>query len=84
MRQIKTTPEQEKAMSYIALDPQEWIQNAWDNRARQAMDEIVETYTDRLARKVSVAEKKQIVKDTKIETAKERNTRAEKELFSKT
>lgn len=73
MRTIQTTDVQEKAMSYIALDPQEWIQNAWDNRARQAMDEIVQEHSDKQPKKMTVAEKEEIVKKANIKTAAQRN-----------
>jgi hypothetical protein len=39
---ITLTDTQLKGLSHVALDPQEWIQNAADNRARQANDEIVD------------------------------------------
>lgn len=39
---ITLTDTQLLGLKHVALDPQEWIQNAATNRARQANDEIVE------------------------------------------
>lgn len=39
---ITLTDTQLLGLKYVAMDPQEWIQNAATNRARQANDEIVD------------------------------------------
>lgn len=39
---IELTETEEKALSVIALSPQEWAENAVKNRARVAIDEIVQ------------------------------------------
>lgn len=44
---IVLTEEQKKAMDYICLDIQEFIQNAADTRARIATNEIVKIYTEK-------------------------------------
>ena len=38
---------EEQAMRYVAMNPQEWIDNVVKNRARMAIDEIVALYTKR-------------------------------------
>lgn len=84
MRQILTTAAQEKAMAYIAFDPQEWIQNAWDNRARQAIDEIILHTTDKQPQKVSAADKEAICLNADIKTAKVRQAEADALLKEQT
>ena len=37
---VSITDAEKKALEYIALSVQDWIDNAVDNRARQAIDEI--------------------------------------------
>jgi hypothetical protein len=39
---ITLTEAESDAISYIAENPQEWVENAMKNRARIAMDEIVQ------------------------------------------
>ena len=34
-----------KALQYVMIDQKDWIENAIQNRARQASDEIVNLYT---------------------------------------
>jgi len=45
---IELTKAENKALSYISKNPQEWIQNAAINRARIAMDEIVQLEVSRM------------------------------------
>ena len=77
---VSYTDEQMKVMEHIALSPQEWIQNAWSNRARQAMDEVIEKTTNKNPKKISLAEKLQIIQNTDIETAVERQAKFEADL----
>jgi len=72
---IDSTDEQYKAMTYVAVDVVAWIQNAWDNRARQAIDEIVANYTDKQPQKLLPADKAKIISTTAIETAAARHAR---------
>ena len=44
---IEVTDTELKAMEYVAADPVEWADNALTNRARIAIDEIVQMYTTR-------------------------------------
>lgn len=80
---IKYANEQMKAMEHVALDPKEWIQNAWDNRARQAIDEIVQKYSDYQPKKISLEKKTEIVGKARIETARQRQKRFEKDTGTK-
>jgi predicted FMN-binding regulatory protein PaiB len=41
---ITLTEAEAKAMQYVAVDPQDWIDNAVHNRARIAIDEICDLY----------------------------------------
>ena len=72
---INSTDEQYKAMTYVAVDVVAWIQNAWDNRARQAIDEIVKEYSDKQPEKLSQDEKLRTIREAKIETAEARQKR---------
>lgn len=48
MNYIITLTETEKlAMEYVAYNPQEWIENAFKERARLAIDEIVKICVDK-------------------------------------
>lgn len=78
---VEISDEAYKAMEVIALDPQEWLQNAIDNRARHAMDEIVLAVSDKNPKKISIEEKKQIVAAANIETAAERQARFKAETL---
>jgi len=44
---ITLTDTQMKGLEYAALSPQDWVENAATNRARQANDEIIKMYTNR-------------------------------------
>ena len=44
---ITLTATQYKGLEYCAMSPQEWADNAVTNRARIAIDEIVQMYTTR-------------------------------------
>lgn len=72
---ITISDEEEKALSTCMISVQEWIDNAIHNRARIAIDAVVEDITDKKANKVSLDEKLLIVRDALVETAIERNLR---------
>lgn len=76
---ITFTPEQMKAMEYVAISPLEWIQNAWDNRARQAIDQIVEEQSNIQPRKLKPEQKHKFIRSAELETAREREARFERE-----
>lgn len=44
---ITLTDTEYKGLQSVAADPQEWVANAATNRARLAVDEIVQNYTTR-------------------------------------
>jgi alkylhydroperoxidase/carboxymuconolactone decarboxylase family protein YurZ len=44
---VTITDTQLKGLEYIALSPQEWADNAITERARIAVDEIIQMYTNR-------------------------------------
>ena len=44
---VTITDTQLKGLEYVALSPQEWADNAITERARIAVDEIVQMYTTR-------------------------------------
>ena len=44
---ITLTDTQMKGLEYAAFSPQDWVENAATNRARQANDEIIKMYTNR-------------------------------------
>lgn len=70
---VRLTAEQEKALLTDMVSIQAWIDNAMHNKARQCIDNIVEEYSDKQPKKISSAEKLQIVRDAKVKTAIEKN-----------
>jgi len=44
---IEITEAQQKALEYVAVSVQDWVDNATTDRARIAIDEIVSLYTAR-------------------------------------
>jgi hypothetical protein len=82
---ITLTDTQYKGLEYVALDPQDWADNALTNRARLANDEIIQMYTTRaLDEGVAIpATRELIVADAFTrgwaKTGAERNAEAEAE-----
>jgi hypothetical protein len=76
-----------KAMEYVALDVQEWADNALKNRARIAMDEIYDTEVKRMTADPEItsipADKEAVVLAADIKSAFERNAEAEAEMESR-
>lgn len=73
---------EDKALSFVAYDQNEWIQNAVHDRCRIAIEEIV---SQEVQRKLAAGEpitgsKDDIVLQADIETAAERQTRLEEEF----
>ena len=66
---------EEKALSTVMISIQEWVDNAIHNRARKAINTIVEEVTDKQASKLSIEEKQIIVRDAVIETAAEKQAK---------
>ena len=53
---IELTDAELKALAYVALDPEEWINNAVSERCRLAMDEIFQAETQRMLADPNVTE----------------------------
>ena len=70
---ITLTDAQQKALEYVAYDPQEWIENAVYNRCRIAIDEIVNLEVERITSKGGELSgtKEDIVLAAPIKSAKE-------------
>jgi hypothetical protein len=54
--EIELSEAQDKALSYVAYDTKEWIQNAASERARIAMEEIFQAEVARMLADPSVTE----------------------------
>lgn len=78
---ITLSDAENKALSVIALDQNEWIQNVVHNRCRVAIDEIVQSEVQRLLAegKPITGSKEDIVLAADIETAAEREVRLQEE-----
>jgi hypothetical protein len=74
---ITLTDAQDKALSIVAVDQQDWIENAVFERCRLAIEEIVNAEVQRkLANNETISgSKDDIVMAADIETAAERNER---------
>ena len=70
---IKLTDAEYKAMSMIAYDPVEWIQNVSQNRARKAIDEVAGIIIDaKIENGESIqSTKEELVLNSTLPTAKE-------------
>lgn len=79
---ITLTEAEDKALSVIAIDQNEWIQNIVHERCRVAIDEIVNA---EVQRKLAIGEpingsKEDIVLEANVETAAELQVRLEEEF----
>jgi hypothetical protein len=74
---ITLTDAQDKALSVVAVDQQDWIENAVFERCRIAIDEIVNAEVQRklAANEPITGSKDDIVMAADVETAAERNER---------
>jgi hypothetical protein len=75
---ITLTDAENKALGYVAVSQQEWIDNAVHNRCRIAIEEIVSAEVQRklAAGEQITGSKEDIVLAAIIETAAERNAKA--------
>jgi len=75
---------QEKGFRYNTVDPQEWVENLIENKARQGMDSIYEEEVARMTADPDIntipANKEQVVLDADIQSAAERRVQATAEL----
>lgn len=78
------TDAETKAMEHVALSVQDWADNALQNRARQAMDEIYEAEVARMTADPKItsipADKEAVVLAADIKSAAVRNAEAEAEM----
>jgi hypothetical protein len=78
---IELTDAEVKAMEYVALDVQDWADNALKNRARIAMDEIYQAEVARMTADPEItaipADMEAVVLAADIKSAFERNAEAE-------
>ena len=79
---ITLTDAEDKALSTVTLDQNDWIQNAIHERCRIAIEEIVSAEVQRLLKegKPITGSKEDIVIAADIETAAEREVRIQAEL----
>lgn len=78
---ITLSDAEDKALSVVAFDQNEWIQNAVHEQCRRAIEEIVQLEVQRLLAegKPITGSKEDIVLAADIETAQERQVRLEAE-----
>jgi hypothetical protein len=80
---VSITDAEKKALEYIALSVQDWIDNAVHNRARIAMDEIYDAEVARMTADPDItsipADKEAVVLAADIKSAAVRNAEAEVE-----
>ncbi len=85
---ITLTDAETKAMEYVALSVQDWADNALQNRARQAMDEIYNAEVARMTADPAItsipADKEAVVLAADIKSAAVRNAEAEAAMLEPT
>ena len=85
---ITLTDAQVKAMEYVAFSVQDWADNALQNRARQAMDEIYDSEVARMTADPDItsipADKEAVVLAADIKSAAVRQAEAEAEMLELT
>jgi hypothetical protein len=83
--EIELNEAQDKALSYVAYDTQEWIQNAASERARIAMEEIFQLEVARMLADPTIteipADREAVVLAADIESAKERQDNFTNEMI---
>lgn len=79
---VNLTEAENKALSYVAADPADWIQNAASERSRIAMEEIFQMEVQRMLQDPDIteipADRETVVLAADIKSAAERN----KEIIS--
>jgi len=82
---ISLTEAQNKALAYIAYDPQEWIENAVLERARLAMEEIFQLEVARMLADPTIteipADREAVVLAANVQSAKERQDSLSNEMI---
>jgi hypothetical protein len=78
---VTLTDAEDKALRHVALDPQDWIDNAVHNRCRQAIDQIYAEEVERMTNDPDItsipANKTQVVSDADIMSAADRQAHNE-------
>ena len=81
---ITLTDAETKAMEFVALSVQDWADNALQNRARIAMDEIYDTEVARMTADPTItsipADKEAVVLAADIKSAAVRQAESESEM----
>ena len=74
---VTLTDAEDKALRYVAFDPQDWIDNAVHNRCRQAVDQIYTEEVERMTADPDItsipANKEQVVLDADVMSAADRH-----------
>ena len=83
---ITLTDAETKAMEHVALSVQDWADNALQNRARIAMDEIYDAEVARMTADPTItsipADKEAVVLAADIKSAAERQIESEAEMLT--
>lgn len=74
---VTVSDAQLKALEWGIVDVQEWVNNALHNKARRCIDTIVEEHSEYQPKKLTVAQKEQIVLDTPLQTAAQKQAALE-------
>ncbi len=82
---IELTDVEDKAFQYVAYSVKDWISNAAQNRARQAIDELYKQETDRMLKDPNIksipADKDEVIVNCKEPTTKEKKIMHEKKML---
>lgn len=81
---VTLTDAEDKALRHVALDPQDWIDNAVHNRCRIAMDDIYSQEVARMTADPDItsipADKEAVVLSADVQSAAERQAAMEAEV----
>ena len=81
---VTLTDAEDKALRHVAVDPQDWIDNAVHNRCRIAIDDIYNAEVERMTADPEItsipADKTQVVLDADIMSAADRQAQAEQDI----
>lgn len=81
---ITLTDAENKALAYVALDPQEWVNNAVHERCRLAIEEIFQAEVQRMLVDPTIteipADRDAVVLAANIKSAAERQAEIESDL----
>jgi len=66
---VKGTNEKDKAiLAVIGVPIQEWLQHAYEDKARRCIDRIIEIASDRNPKKMTESDKMTIIQELEFET----------------